>query len=81
LESQAEEYFRKAIEVARRQQTKSLELRAVMSLSRLLLKRGRREEAGTMLAAVCAWFTEGSETPDLKDASALLVQARSLSAN
>ena len=45
-----------------------------MSLARLLAKQGRRDEARTMIAAIYNWFTEGSDTPDLKDAKVLLDQ-------
>jgi len=72
LESEAEGYFLKAIEVARKQQAKSLELRAVMSLSWLWQSQGKRDEARQMLAEVYNWFTEGFETADLKEAKALL---------
>jgi predicted ATPase len=68
----AEESFRKAIEVALRQGAKFYELRATMSLARLLAKRGHREEAKNMLAEIYNWFTEGFDTVDLKDAKALL---------
>jgi len=68
----AERYFRTAIEIARRQSARSEELRATTSLARLLDKRGKRDEARTMLAEIYGWFTEGFETADLKDARALL---------
>jgi predicted ATPase len=71
-ETEAEVSFRKAIEVARRQQAKSWELRAAMSLSRLWQKQGKREEARELLSEIYAWFTEGFDTSDLKDAKALL---------
>ena len=71
-EAEAEACFHKAIEIARRQQAKSLELRAVMSLSRLWQQQGKREEARQMLAEVYGWFTEGFDTADLKEAKALL---------
>jgi predicted ATPase len=71
-ESEAEECFLKAIEIARKQQAKSLELRAVMSLSRLWQKQGRKEEARQMLAEIYGWFTEGFDTKDLQEAKALL---------
>ncbi len=71
-ESEAEECFLKAIEIARRQQAKSWELRAVMSLSRLWRQQGRREEARRMLSEIYGWFTEGFDTADLKEAKALL---------
>ena len=51
---------------------KAWELRATMSLARLLAKQGRRDEARTMLAEIYSWFTEGFDTADLKDAKALL---------
>ena len=51
---------------------KAWELRATMSLARLLAKQGRRDEARAMLAEIYGWFTEGFDTADLKDAKALL---------
>jgi predicted ATPase len=71
-QSEAEACFHKAIEIARKQQAKSWELRAVTSLSRLWQQRGKKEEARKMLAEVYAWFTEGFDTTDLKEAKALL---------
>jgi predicted ATPase len=71
-QSEAEAYFLKAIEIARRQQAKSLELRAVMSLSRLWQKQGKTKEAHEMLAEVYNWFTEGFDTADLREAKVLL---------
>ena len=68
----AEEHFRKAIEVARVQEARSWELRATVSLARLLRDTNRRAEARTMLADIYGWFTEGFDTADLKDAKALL---------
>jgi predicted ATPase len=73
-QSEAEEQFGKAIAVARRQSSKSWELRATTSLARLLASQGRRDEARTMLAEIYGWFTEGIDTADLKDAKALLDQ-------
>jgi predicted ATPase len=70
--SEAETCFRHAIDIARRQSAKSLELRAVTSLSRFLQKQGKRDEARRMLAEIYGWFTEGFDTADLKDAKALL---------
>jgi len=64
--------FRKAIELARVQSSKVWELRATMSLARLLDRQGRRDEARTMLADIYNWFTEGFDTADLKDAKALI---------
>jgi predicted ATPase len=71
-EAEAEASFRKAIKLACRQQAKSLELRAAMSLSRLWQNQGKREETRQLLAEVYGWFTEGFDTPDLKEAKALL---------
>jgi tetratricopeptide (TPR) repeat protein len=71
-ESEAEECFLKAIEIARRQQAKSLELQAVLSLGRLWQQQGKKEEARQMLAEICGWFTEGLDTGDLRAAQALL---------
>jgi class 3 adenylate cyclase/tetratricopeptide (TPR) repeat protein len=68
----AEECYRKAIDVARGQDAKSWELRATVSLARLLANTGRRVEAHAMLAEVYGWFTEGFDTADLKDAKTLL---------
>jgi predicted ATPase len=72
LGSEAEECFLKALEVARKQQAKSLELRAVMSLSRLWQQQGKKSEARQMLAEIYGWFTEGFDTKDLQEAKALL---------
>jgi predicted ATPase len=69
---EAQSCFQRAIAVARKQSGKSLELRATMSLARLLAKQGRRDQARTMLAEIYGWFTEGFDTADLKDAKALL---------
>jgi len=71
-EHDVEDYFRKAIDIARGQKAKSLELRAVMSLSRLLKKQHKKEEAIALLAETYNWFTEGFDTEDLKEAKALL---------
>ena len=70
--AEAQSCFQRAIEIARKQSAKSWELRATMSLARLLAKQGRRDEARTMLADIYNWFTEGFDTADLKDAKALL---------
>jgi len=70
--AEAEIYFQRALEVARRQQAKSLELRATMSLSRLWQSQGKRTEARHMLAEIYTWFTEGFETLDLQEAKGLL---------
>ena len=69
---EAEECFRQALDVARRQEAKSLELQAVMSLGRLWQQQGKKEEARQMLAEIYGWFTEGLETGDLRAAKALL---------
>jgi predicted ATPase len=63
---------RQALAVARRQQAKSLELRAAMSLSRLWQQQGRPEEARQLLSEVYDWLTEGFETADLQEATRLL---------
>jgi predicted ATPase len=73
-QAEAEECFQKAIDIARRQGAKSLELRAVMSLSRLWLKQGKKKHPQQMLAKVYNWFTEGFDTKDLQEAKALLTQ-------
>jgi class 3 adenylate cyclase/predicted ATPase len=68
----AEPCFRRSIEVARGQQARSSELRAATNLARLWAEQGKRAEAHDLLAPVYGWFTEGFDTPDLKDAKALL---------
>jgi class 3 adenylate cyclase/predicted ATPase len=70
--AEAEECFLKAIEIARKQQAKSLELQAVVSLSRLWQQQGKKDEARLMLAEVYNWFTEGFDTKDLQEAKTLL---------
>ena len=70
--TQAESCFHRAVEVARRQDAKMFELRATISLARLLAQQGRRKEAQQMLAEIYNWFTEGFDAADLKDAKALL---------
>jgi predicted ATPase len=70
--SSPEACFLKAIEIARKQQAKSLELRAVMSLSRLWQQQGKKDEARQMLAEIYNWFIEGFDTKDLQEAKALL---------
>jgi predicted ATPase len=86
VEEEAEGCFLRAIEIARQQQAKSLELRAVMSLVRLRLPQATHEgsrptdhasrikfnEAHIMLSEVYNWFTEGFDTKDLQEAKALL---------
>jgi class 3 adenylate cyclase/predicted ATPase len=70
--TKAEAYFERALAVARAQQAKSWELRAAMSMARLLRDQGKRDEARELLAPVYGWFTEGFDTLDLKEAKALL---------
>jgi predicted ATPase len=72
--AEAQKCFEKAIEIAHQRRAKSLELRATVSLAPVLAKQGRRNEAQMMLADIYNWFTEGFDTPDLKDAKALLAQ-------
>jgi class 3 adenylate cyclase/tetratricopeptide (TPR) repeat protein len=69
---EAENSFRRAIEIARTQGARMWDLRATTSLAPLLAKQGRRAEARTMLAEIYGWFTEGFDLADLKDAKALL---------
>jgi predicted ATPase len=64
--------FEIAIATARKQQAKSWELRAAMSLARLWRDQGKVQQARELLAQVYGWFTEGFDTRDLKDAKALL---------
>jgi predicted ATPase len=70
--TEAESCFHRAIDIARRQSAKSLELRATTSLARLLDKQGRQDEARRMLGEIYGWFTESFDTADLKDAKELL---------
>jgi tetratricopeptide (TPR) repeat protein len=72
--AESEKCFRKAIEVAKRQSAKWWELRATVSLARLLRDTNRRDEAHAMLTDIYNWFTEGFDTADLKDARALLAE-------
>ena len=71
---QAEACFQQALAIARRQQAKSWELRAAMSLSRLWQQQGKRAEARELLAPIYGWFTEGFDTADLQEAKALLAE-------
>jgi predicted ATPase len=71
-QAEAEACFQRALDVARRQQAKSLELRAAVSLSRLWQHQGKRAEAHELLAPIYDWFTEGFDTADLQEAKALL---------
>jgi predicted ATPase len=75
--AEAEACFHQAIEVARGQSARSLELRAVMSLTRLWQKQGNREKGWQMLQEIYGWFTEGFDTADLQEAKALLEELAS----
>jgi predicted ATPase len=72
LSAEAEAWLQRALDVARRQEAKSLELRAAMSLSRLWQQQGKRDEAHALLPPIYRWFTEGFDTADLQEAQALL---------
>lgn len=69
---QAEASLHQALDVARSQQAKALELRAALNLSRLWQRQGKCDKARELLAEVYKWFTEGFDTPDLQEAKALL---------
>jgi len=69
---EAESLFQKALNIARRQGAKSLELRAAMSLCRLWQRHHKQVEAHDLLAPIYSWFTEGFDTADLKEAKSLL---------
>jgi predicted ATPase len=71
-ETQSEACFQQSLAIARRQQAKSWELRAAVSLSRLWQQQGKPDDARALLAPIYAWFTEGFDTADLQDAKALL---------
>jgi len=70
--AKAQGNFERALELAREQQARSWELRAATSLARLWRNQGKRTEAYDLLAPVYAWFTEGFDTLDLRQAKALL---------
>jgi predicted ATPase len=72
LRAEAQSMFEEALRTAQRQGARSLELRAASSLARLLGEAGREDEARDLLAPRYAWFTEGFDTADLKEAKALL---------
>ena len=72
---QATACFHQALDVARRQQAKALELRAALSLSRLWQQQGQRDQARPLLTEIYSWFTEGFETPDLQEAR-MWIEAR-----
>jgi predicted ATPase len=69
---EAETCFYQALAVARRQQARSWELRAALSLSRLWQRQGKHAEARSLLAPIYGWFTEGFDTADLQEAKGLL---------
>jgi class 3 adenylate cyclase/predicted ATPase len=71
-QAEAEAYFQRALDVARRQEAKSLELRAATSLARLWQHQGKQATARELLAPIYGWFTEGFDTADLQDAKVLL---------
>jgi predicted ATPase len=71
-QAEAETWLQRALDVARRQEAKFLELRAAMSLARLWQQQGKRHEARELLAPVYGWFTEGFDTADLQEVKALL---------
>jgi TOMM system kinase/cyclase fusion protein len=72
--AEAEACLRQALDVARHQHAKSIELRVAMDLSRLRRRQGKREEARRLLADIYGWFTEGFDTADLQEAKALLAE-------
>jgi tetratricopeptide (TPR) repeat protein len=72
----AEACFHRALDAARRAEARSLELRAARELARLWAQQGERQKAHDLLAPVYGWFTEGFDTPDIKDARALLEELR-----
>jgi predicted ATPase len=73
-QGEAEEHVQQALTVARRQEAKSLELRAATSLARLWQQQGKQAEAHALLAPVYGWFAEGFDTADLLEAKALLAE-------
>jgi predicted ATPase len=75
-QAEAEAWLQRALQVARSQEAKALELRAAMSLCRLWQQQGKRTEAYELLAPVYGWFTEGFDTADLQEAKALLEELR-----
>jgi predicted ATPase len=80
-QTEAEACFLKAIEIAQKQQAKSLELRATMSLARQWQQQGKTAEARQMLAEIYNWFTEGFDTKDLQEAKALLEELSQIGAD
>jgi predicted ATPase len=71
-QAETEAWLQRTLDVARRQEAKSLELRAAMSLARLWQQQGKQAEARELLAPIYGWFTEGFDTADLQEAKALL---------
>jgi adenylate cyclase len=72
LEKEAEICFQQSLAVAQRQMAKSFELRTAISLGRLLKKQGKGSEGRKLLESIYGWFTEGFDTPDLKEAKSLI---------
>jgi predicted ATPase len=70
--AEIEASFQRTLNIARDQNSRALELRAATSLARLWVEQGRRDEARELLAPIYGSFTEGFDTPDLKEAKALL---------
>ena len=77
MQPAVEQYFANALAIACKQQAKSWELRASMSLARLWRDQGKVQQARELLAPVYGWFTEGFDTLDLKEAKALLEELTS----
>jgi predicted ATPase len=75
--AKAQQYFERALAVAREQQAKSWELRAAMSMARLRRSQGKPQQARELRAPVYGWFTEGFDTLDLKEAKVLLKELAS----
>jgi len=75
-EAEAEACFQRALDLARRQSAKALELRTAMSLSRLWQQQGKKDDARQMLAEIYGWFTEGFDTADLQEAKVLLEELK-----
>jgi predicted ATPase len=74
--AEAEALFHQSLEIARRQEAKTFELRAATGLARLWQHQGKRDAARDLLAPVYGWFTEGFDTRDLREAKALLEELR-----
>jgi predicted ATPase len=68
--AEGEVHLRRSIEISRSQRARAFELRAATSLARLWRDQGKRAEARDLLAPICGWFTEGFDTPDLREAKA-----------